>query len=455
MFKRKTDFWLSGSHCVALSFWLCLTVLAQTPERGMGGRVTNSPAPRRVALVIGNSSYKDSPLTNPVNDANDMAATLTGLGFDVLKHLNADQRQMKEAIRQFGERMQRGGIGLFFFAGHGIQVKGINYLVPVGANINKETEVEFEAVEAGFVLAQMEAAGNQVNIVVLDACRNNPFARSFRSGARGLATIDAPKGSIIAYATAPGSTASDGSGKNGLYTGALLKHMQVPGRSLEEVFSATRDEVMRKTNDAQVPWESTSLRGRFSFSADPAAAAATATLDAESVEWQIVSNSKDAADLQEFLQRYPNGKFVAVARLRLKQLTQAAVATPPPETSAASWAVLVDKRVTLQASEDWTETLIQVKRGQELWLRASGQANLGEFGTSGPDGTTRADKKRPRADCQTGSLLARIGNEIVCIGAERRWIATADGPLTLGLNESTPADNSGSMIVKVMIQELR
>ena len=240
---------LTNRTFASLLLW-SLVATAQAPDRGAG---TKSPetAPRRIALVIGNSAYKDSPLINPVNDANDMAATLTAFGFEVLKGLNVDQRQMKELIRQFGEKMQKGGMGLFFFSGHGIQVKGVNYLVPIGSVINKETEVEYESIEAGFVLAQMEAAGNQVNVIILDACRNNPFARSFRSGTRGLAAIDAPKGSIIAYATAPGSTASDGSGRNGLYTGALLKHMQVPGRILEEVFSATRNEVMAKTNDNQ------------------------------------------------------------------------------------------------------------------------------------------------------------------------------------------------------------
>ena len=171
-------------------------------DRGQAAR--KSDAEPRIALVIGNSAYAEAPLANPVNDARDMSATLRQLGFEVLSGENLNLRQMEDLIREFGRKIRGGGIGMFYFAGHGAQVGGANYLIPIGAKINGEAEVKYEAVDAGFVLAQMEEARNRLNIVVLDACRNNPFARSFRSSSRGLASIDAPVGTLIAYATSPG-----------------------------------------------------------------------------------------------------------------------------------------------------------------------------------------------------------------------------------------------------------
>ena len=159
---------------------------------------------RRVALIIGNGAYKAGPLKNPANDARDMAAALKSVGFEVILRENAGLRAMNEAIDQFWQNLKRGGVGLFFFAGHGLQVGGENFLVPVDAKIALEKDVQYECVNAGKVLGRMEDAGNGLNIVILDACRNNPFARSFRSDSRGLAKMDAPSGSLVAFATAPG-----------------------------------------------------------------------------------------------------------------------------------------------------------------------------------------------------------------------------------------------------------
>ena len=219
----------------------------------------------RVALVIGNSDYKIGPLANPANDAGDMANNLRKCGFTVIKNINCSRQQMRRAVREFGEKIRNGGVGLFYYAEHGLQVNGANYLVPVDANITEEYEVEDECVKASSVLRAMEYAGNRLNIVILDACRNNPFKRSFRSGARGLARMDAPAGSLIAYSTAPGSVAADGTGRNGLYTSNLMKHMMTPGLSIEEMFKNVRLNVMNATNKAQVPWESSSMTGDFYF----------------------------------------------------------------------------------------------------------------------------------------------------------------------------------------------
>ncbi len=235
-------------------------------ERGQIVKRAGTDAEPRIALVIGNGAYTEGPLANPVNDARDMAATLRQYGFEVLSGENRNRRQMEDLIREFGRKIRSGGVGMFYFAGHGVQVNGANYLIPIGAQINGEAEVKYEAVDAGFVLAQMEEARNRLNIVVLDACRNNPFARSFRSPSRGLASIDAPVGTLIAYATAPGRTASDGGGRNGLYTKELLAAMQLPGLKLEDVFKRVRAEVRRQSNNQQIPWEASSIEGDFYFS---------------------------------------------------------------------------------------------------------------------------------------------------------------------------------------------
>jgi len=222
----------------------------------------------RTALVIGNASYQSSSLRNPVNDAKDIAEALRNFGFTVIYKQNAKQKNMEKAIRSFGKKLRKhGGIGLFYYAGHGMQINGRNYLIPIDAEIETESDVKFEAVDAGRILGKMEDADNALNIIILDACRDNPFARSFRSGSKGLAKMDAPAGSIVAYATAPGSIAADGTNRNGLYTSMLLKHMATPGLRIEEFFKRVRIDVMKESETRQVPWESSSLTGDFRFNA--------------------------------------------------------------------------------------------------------------------------------------------------------------------------------------------
>ncbi|HBZ56511.1 MAG TPA: hypothetical protein DEO88_13990 [Syntrophobacteraceae bacterium] len=220
---------------------------------------------RRVALVIGNGAYRQGALKNPTHDALDIGATLKRLGFEVILRQDASKRELLNVINEFGVKLRSAEIGLFYFAGHGVQLQGRNYLIPIGVQIETESDVEFEGVDAGRILGKMEESGCQCNIVILDACRDNPFARSYRSAARGLARMDAPLGSFVAYATAPGSVAADGTGRNGLYTSYLLKYMTTPGITLEQVFKRVRDSVVDVTGGKQVPWESTSLRGDFYF----------------------------------------------------------------------------------------------------------------------------------------------------------------------------------------------
>ena len=234
----------------------------------------------RIALVIGNSDYASGPLPNPANDAKLIGEALTGLGFDVFARRNADQITMKRAIQEFGSRLEKAGpsaVGLFYYAGHGVQLSGRNYLIPTTARIDREGDVEIEAVSADWVIEQMRYARNRLNIVILDACRNNPFTRSMRSVDHGLATMDAPAGILIAYSTAPGAVAADGTGRNSPYTEALTHAIREMHEPVEQVFKHVRVGVMSATSGKQVPWESSSLTGDFYFAAPRTVAPQTAS----------------------------------------------------------------------------------------------------------------------------------------------------------------------------------
>ena len=204
----------------------------------------------RLALIIGNSSYKSSPLRNPVNDVRLMEQSLKDAGFTVLKAENASLRDMRRLVRDFGEKLKaNGGVGLFYFAGHGVQVRGENYLVSVDSDIRAEDEVAEDSVNTSLVLEKMQTAGNRMNIVILDACRNNPFAASSRSAVNGLAAVNAPSGTLVAYSTSPGSVAYDGVGANSLYTQYLASALRQPGSRIEDVFKDVRAAVRKETGN--------------------------------------------------------------------------------------------------------------------------------------------------------------------------------------------------------------
>ena len=199
-----------------------------------------------------------------------MADSLRRAGFDVQLRENLSRKGMLNAVRDFGERIRGGAVGLFYYSGHGMQIKGRNYLIPVDADIHNEDEVESLGLDANLVLRKMDSARSPVNIVILDACRNNPFERSFRSATAGLAEMDAPKGTLIAFSTAPRSVALDGNGANSLYTSALASAVTASGMPIEQAFKQVRVVVSKATKDKQIPWESSSLTGDFYFIASGA-----------------------------------------------------------------------------------------------------------------------------------------------------------------------------------------
>lgn len=229
-------------------------------------RLAPPPGEVRVALVIGNGSYETAPLSNPPNDAEDMARSLGTAGFKVILRKDQGYREMRAAVREFGAALKGATVGLFYFAGHGLQINGRNYLVPVQADIQSEADAEDLAIDANYVLATMEQSGSKVNVMILDACRNNPYSRGFRSATLGLAPMQAGSGMVIAFATAPGSQASDGGrDRNGLYTKHLLSNLEEKDTDILKVFQRTRAAVVRETRGRQIPWESTSLIGDFHF----------------------------------------------------------------------------------------------------------------------------------------------------------------------------------------------
>ncbi len=305
----------------------------------------------RLALVIGNSSYKDSPLANPVNDATAIAKTLQGLGFKVILRTNATQSQMRQAVREFGDELHtHRGIGLFYFAGHGMQINSRNFLIPVGTDIRREYEVEDQSVDAGSVLSMMQSARARVNIVILDACRNNPFARSFRNSTVGLAPMQAPAGTLLAYATAPGEVASDGAGDNGLYTQHLLQNMRIPGLKIEDVFKNVRAGVRQESGGKQTPWENTSLEGEFYFNinitvniqAAPAGAAAPglSRSDIESaVSAALARREQDEASRRQAQQLDIERAVQAALKKREEELAAAQAGRQNQEAQAAQAAV--------------------------------------------------------------------------------------------------------------------
>lgn len=309
--------------------------------------LTTAHAENRIALVIGNATYDDAPLANPKNDAELMTATLQRVGFEVTTLIDADQRAMKRAMIAFGRKLRGSDdVGLFYYAGHGMQVDGENFLIPVDAVIGDELEVPIEGVSINEFLRTMQRASSRINIVILDACRNNPFARSFRSATRGLARVDAPSGTYVAYATSPGAVAYDGNTGNSPYTTALSHAITQPGVPIEQVFKTARRAVLTATKDQQVPWETSSITGQFYFQKPVNAAPAKTLVQTndghELAFWNAIKDSKDPAVFEAYIKQYPSGSFTALAEVMksraevmVKRETQLAAlpekAEPEPE----------------------------------------------------------------------------------------------------------------------------
>ena len=301
----------------------------------------------RVALLIGNNNYPSSPLRNAVNDSRDLAAALRELGFKTIVKENTTRAEMIGALQEFGRALEGADAALFFYAGHAMQFKDRNYLIPIDAVMGSEDDVTFFSVEVSQVFDRMERARTRFNFVVLDACRDNPFRDTFKVSASGLAQMSGPSGTLIAYATAPGATAADGFGRNGVYTGHLLQNIKIPDMPVEVLFRKVREGVERDTKRLQTPWELSSIKGDFVFNASGRAASGAASSGGPSADvaaqlelqfWKAVQDSTRPADLQAYLEKYPNGLFAVLAKNRIETLVgrgRASAALPPAASPAS------------------------------------------------------------------------------------------------------------------------
>ena len=318
-------------------------MLAAVLSLAVAGVAYSAP---RIALVVGNGGYDSaniSRLANPVNDARLMAETLESVGFDVTLETEAGQDAMKRAIKAFGKRLRASGrdaVGLFYYAGHGVEAGGSNYLIPLGAEVENAMDLASDAVPAQWVLSRMEAAGNRLNMVILDACRNNPYAGRVRGGGRGLARMGAPSGSLIAYSAGPGQVAEDGEGGNSPYTRALAAALTEPGLKVEEVFKRVRvlvEDETGRTGRRQTPWESSSLRGDFYFVAaaevdeEPERVAGGVTPTSNEVNeakeaYEIAARENTIAAYRAVVEHFP-GFYATLAQRKVEELEAAALAT--------------------------------------------------------------------------------------------------------------------------------
>ncbi|MEZ5818475.1 MAG: caspase family protein [Hyphomicrobiaceae bacterium] len=298
-------------------------------------------AAQRIALVIGNAAYKETtPLKNTLNDAKDVAAALKRLGFEVLEGLDLDKRAMERLIRRFDQELTGAEVALFFYAGHGLQVAGQNYLVPTDARLAAEGDIDFESLPLNLVLRRMEREA-RTSLVLLDACRDNPLARNLARtmGTRstnvgqGLAEVRTGVGTLIAFSTQPGNVALDGSARNSPYTTALLRNIETPGRDVLSTLAAVRGEVVRATSGRQVPWEHTSLLGpvilRPGAAGTPPLAAASQGASSPSGnpvttaarrDWEVVENSTSVRELEAYVRRYSGSFYADLAKARIEDL---------------------------------------------------------------------------------------------------------------------------------------
>jgi hypothetical protein len=291
-------------------------------------------AGKRVALVIGNAAYKHAgELANPRNDAADLVAALKARGFHTIEGYDLDKSSLDRKLRDFAMALQGAGAGVFFYAGHGLQVAGANYIVPVDAQLMTAAALDFETVRLDLVQRTMEREA-QTSIIFLDACRDNPLARNLaramgtRSAqvGRGLAAVESGVGTLISFSTQPGNVALDGTGRNSPFAAALVEQILTAGNDLSDILIAVRNSVIRTTNGRQVPWEHSALTARFYFSpqaSGPAALASSSEQQAEYALWSAVKDSDQRAVIQSYLDKYPNGTFVPLARVLIDQLERA------------------------------------------------------------------------------------------------------------------------------------
>ncbi|MCE4222706.1 hypothetical protein HCU64_02995 [Methylobacterium sp. C25] len=296
----------------------------------------------RVALVVGVSAYKNAAaLPNTLNDANGVGAALKRLGFQVQTVLDPDRATLEASVRRFGDAARGAEAAVFFYAGHALEVAGRNWLLPASMQLKETRDLRFEALDVDSLLEQTDGSA-RVTLLFLDSCRDNPFQKRLTTGGRGIerggmGQVSAGAGTLVAFATAPGTVASDGDGPDSPFTTALLRHIETPGLEVRQMLSLVRRDVRQATRGMQVPWENSALEGEFFFkpgvvpaSQQPARAP---SIDADLLFWQSVKDSTEASDFEAYLARFPSGTFSDLAKRRVAAASRA---SPPPGTSTVA-----------------------------------------------------------------------------------------------------------------------
>jgi uncharacterized caspase-like protein/peptidoglycan hydrolase-like protein with peptidoglycan-binding domain len=464
--NMRTSRAIAGADDVARrlmrSIWLLPMLAAAMMFVSAAGATTTDGKERRVALVIGNSAYQFTPhLPNPTNDAEEMAAALQRLGFEVSKGIDLDHAETELIIREFTKKLPGADVALLFYAGHGIQVARQNYLIPVDAQLADETDLHFEATDLNLVLNLMEREP-RVNLVFLDACRDNPLSQklarsmgSTRSTAigRGLALVNAQDGSFIAFATQPDNVALDGEGNHSPFTAALLNHIETPGLSLSDMMIRVRNDVKTTTNGQQVPKEESSLTSSFYFqpavnvaeaiasvepSAGPASTAATpaaSTVDKEVVFWESIKDSSSPGQFEAYLAQFPDGTFAPLARVRLEELKAARTAEQPGFAKTDQLATLTPPTAVEPAPEQVERSIGLTRQGRsrvQLALTLLGYSTGGTDGVLGPRSRAAISAwQTDQGETGTGyltnqqhaALLDAAAPELVAWDAEQKRIA--------------------------------
>lgn len=379
----------------------------------------------RFALVIGNSRYREAPLKNPGNDANAIAERLNGMGFIVTLKLDSDRKEMIETIRSFGSNLlKQKGVGVFYFAGHGAQLSWRNYLIPIDASIANITDIDKQAVDMSTLLDSLTRARNPMNVVILDACRDNPFGDGVRIEQKGLSQVDAPAGTLLAYATSPGNVAADGVGANGLYTSFLLKEMDIREAKIEDIFKRVRLNVRRQSRGQQIPWESTSLEEDFYFLPPKQIRKLTEDeLEKQYEEelgiWEKIRKSKDLAALEDYLRRFPSGKFSELAQFRLdralaqQEPVQVASIAPSPLAQEAAKPDPAIAAAERKRQEELARAEAELKKQQDLAKAEATRKQQEEIARA------EAERKRQEVLARAEAEQKRL-EELARVEAERR-----------------------------------
>ena len=391
--------------------WLWLALAAILANSGP------AVAAKRVALVVGNSAYKHTgELTNPRNDAADLATTFKKLGFQVLEGIDLDKTAFDRKVREFAISLQGADIGVFFYAGHGLQVGGQNYLVPVDAELLTAAALDFEMVRLDLLHRTMEREV-PTNVVFLDACRNNPLERNLKRAmgtrsveiGRGLAPVESGIGTLISFSTQPGNVAADGTGRNSPFAAALVRHLSTSNDDLSATLISVRNDVMKETQRRQVPWEHSALTGRLYLGAAPQATVPIVsqlpTSEAERA-WALTKDTTNQVVLDAFTVRFKDTFYADLARARIEELRQQA---PPKSPEMAPTSQETPRKQTAATQPESAQA--EIGEAERLWAITKDQTDIAPFFafTMGQfRDTAFADLARSRVDKLMGQQIAAI-----------------------------------------------